>query len=193
LPGADGECRPALGADAAGIAEAIVAAWRASYGGLVSADFLQALDVERIAEGWRRVQASSRAFRQVLVSGGLVIGASSGGPARDASSGGVQTGRGELYSLNVHPQSWGLGAGRLLLRASEGRLRDAGFSEAILWVVAGNVRARRFYEVAGWRPSGHERTTSELTGSPLHELCLERKLGSDGGEPGGQHSNGGTR
>jgi len=76
----------------------------------------------------------------------------------------------------VHPQHWGHGAGRSLLQASERRLREAGFSAAILWVVAGNVRARRFYELAGWRPSGEERTTSGLTGSPLHEICLE--LGS---------------
>jgi len=120
LSGAAGQCRPALSADAASIAEAIVAAWRAGYVGLVSADFLQALDVERIAEGWRRVLASSRAFRQVLVCEGLVIGASSGGPASGATSAGVQPTRAELYSINVHPQHWGRGAGRLLLRASEG-------------------------------------------------------------------------
>jgi GNAT superfamily N-acetyltransferase len=179
LSGAAGQCRPALSADAAGIAEAIVAAWRAGYVGLVSADFLQALDVERIAEGWRRVLASSRAFRQVLVCEGLVIGASSGGPASGATSAGMQPTRAELYSINVHPQHWGRGAGRLLLRASEGCLREAGFSEAILWVVAGNARARRFYERAGWQPSGTERTTSELTGSPVHEICLERELGCD--------------
>jgi GNAT superfamily N-acetyltransferase len=155
----------------------MVAAWQANYVGLVSADFLQALDVERIAESWRTVAASSRAFRQVLVSNGLVIGAASGGP----TSGAVQVGRAELYSLNVHPRYWGQGAGGSLLQASERRLWEAGFSAAILWVVAGNARARAFYERAGWQPSGEERTTSELTGSPLHEICLERELGSASG------------
>ena len=172
-PGGAWECRPALAADAAGIAEAIVSAWRESYAGLVCGDFLEALDVQRIAEVWRRDPASTRAFRQVLLAEGFVVGAASGGPA----SGAVQLERAELYSINVHPQHWGRGAGRLLLSASEGRLRDAGFSRATLWVIAGNTRARRFYEAAGWRPSGEERTTSELTGRPLHEIGLERELG----------------
>jgi ribosomal protein S18 acetylase RimI-like enzyme len=170
------ECRAALGADAAGAAEAIVAAWRASYAGLVSADFLRTLDVQRIAAGWRTELTNARAFRLVLVSAGLVVGASSGGPASSSA----QPGRAELYSINVHPQHWGRGAGRLLLRASEARLRDAGFSQALLWVVTGNARALRFYEAAGWLPSGEQRTTSDLTGSPLPELCLERELRAAG-------------
>jgi ribosomal protein S18 acetylase RimI-like enzyme len=187
-PGGAWECRPARGADAAGIAEAIAAAWRASYAGLVSGDFLQALDVKRIAEVWRREPASTRAFRQVLVSGGSVVGAASGGPA----SGAGLPGRAELYSINVHPQHWGRGAGQLLLSAAEGRLREAGFSQATLWVIAGNTRACRFYERAGWVPTGEERTTSDLTGSPLRELCLERELGCDEGAPAGPGARGAT-
>jgi hypothetical protein len=29
-------------------------------------------------------------------------------------------------------------------------LRDAGFGDAILWVLEGNDRAQRFYEIGGW-------------------------------------------
>src|ERR1043166_4731033 len=150
------ECRAALDADAADVAAVIVAAWRASYAGLMPAHFLQALDVVRFAARWRRPPSDPRAFRQVLLVAGVIIGAASGGPA-DAAA------RGELYSINVHPEHWGRGAGRRLLRAAEARLRENGFAQALLWVAAGNVRARRFYESAGWRRSGHERTTSELT------------------------------
>jgi RimJ/RimL family protein N-acetyltransferase len=32
------------------------------------------------------------------------------------------------------------------------RLRRLGFEEATLWVLEDNPRARRFYEIAGWRP-----------------------------------------
>ena len=34
------------------------------------------------------------------------------------------------------------------------RLAEAGFSEAILWVLQGNDRARSFYEGEGWSPDG---------------------------------------
>ena len=30
-------------------------------------------------------------------------------------------------------------------------LRDAGYAEAILWVLEGNERAQRFYEIGGWQ------------------------------------------
>ena len=34
------------------------------------------------------------------------------------------------------------------------RLREEGFSEATLWVLAENPHARRFYEAAGWTLDG---------------------------------------
>jgi hypothetical protein len=37
------------------------------------------------------------------------------------------------------------------------RLHDAGFAEAILWVLQGNDRAARFYEGEGWVPDGATR------------------------------------
>jgi hypothetical protein len=33
-------------------------------------------------------------------------------------------------------------------------LRDAGFGAAILWVLDGNDRAQRFYEIGGWQLDG---------------------------------------
>ena len=38
------------------------------------------------------------------------------------------------------------------------RLRGDGAREARLWVFAGNERARRFYEIDGWRADGARRT-----------------------------------
>lgn len=52
---------------------------------------------------------------------------------------------------------WGTGRGRALLAAAEERLRGDGFDEAVLWVLAGNDRARRFYEAAGWAHDGSVR------------------------------------
>jgi hypothetical protein len=38
------------------------------------------------------------------------------------------------------------------------RLRDQGLTRASLWVIAGNSRARRFYEAGGWIFDGATRT-----------------------------------
>ena len=41
--------------------------------------------------------------------------------------------------------------------ASRDQLRRDGAREALLWVLARNERARRFYEIGGWRPDGARR------------------------------------
>ena len=37
-------------------------------------------------------------------------------------------------------------------------LTARGFTDAILWVLVGNQRARRFYEAAGWTCDGAEKS-----------------------------------
>ena len=64
---------------------------------------------------------------------------------------------GELDGFYVDPASWGRGAGRALLEAATGALRNAGFVDATLWTAAENHRPRRSYEVAGWRTDGTDR------------------------------------
>jgi GNAT superfamily N-acetyltransferase len=68
---------------------------------------------------------------------------------------------GELYAIYVDPGWWSAGAGRALLTAALNGLRATGFPDAVLWTLAGNTRARRFYERAGFTPDG---TTSRLAG-----------------------------
>jgi GNAT superfamily N-acetyltransferase len=60
---------------------------------------------------------------------------------------------GELHGLYVDPDRWGRGAGRALLARGEQELART-WDEAILWTLADNPRARRFYESAGWRVEG---------------------------------------
>lgn len=58
---------------------------------------------------------------------------------------------GQLRRLHVQPGWWGLGIGTRLHDEALGRLGDAGFARAALWVLEGNVRARAMYERRGWR------------------------------------------
>ncbi len=87
------------------------------------------------------------------------------GPERSADDAAL----GELYLIYVLPEAWGTGAGRLLMIETLARLRDAGFAEAVLWVIDDNPRARRFYELAGWHIDGavkHE----EWLGTSIREV-----------------------
>jgi L-amino acid N-acyltransferase YncA len=144
--------RAAVAADARGIAEVHVAAWRAAYAGLLPADMLSSLDVAQRAANWsQRIEAHrDGAFVLVLESEGSVRGFVSAGPSRDADA--QQSG--EVYAIYVEPRSQGGGAGSRLLAAAVHRLAQADFRRASLWVLAGNDPARRFYESRGWRPDG---------------------------------------
>jgi ribosomal protein S18 acetylase RimI-like enzyme len=75
------------------------------------------------------------------------------GESRDDDARGL----GEVYALYVDPASHRGGVGRMLMAEARRRLTEDGFSEAILWVLQGNSRARSFYEGEDWSPDGTSR------------------------------------
>jgi GNAT superfamily N-acetyltransferase len=60
----------------------------------------------------------------------------------------------EVEQVYVDPAYRGGGVADLLLSAAEQRIAADGHRAAWLAVVAGNTRARRFYEKRGWRDDG---------------------------------------
>jgi GNAT superfamily N-acetyltransferase len=60
----------------------------------------------------------------------------------------------EVEQVFVAADHRGSGVAALLLTEAERQVAAAGFAEAWLAVVPGNVRARRFYEREGWRDTG---------------------------------------
>lgn len=146
-----------------------IAAWQVAYRGLMPDDFLEGLDGAVRGGRWHgalsagpgegRYQEGELEGLALVVEGddGEVAGISVVGPPRRSEPPSV----GELWMINLDPGAWGMGLGRALLAAATEALRTMGFEEAVLWVLSGNVRARRFYERAGWEPDGaqHEDRT----------------------------------
>jgi ribosomal protein S18 acetylase RimI-like enzyme len=93
----------------------------------------------------------SRAILVVIDHAEEVVGFAAVGSAPDVQS------TGELYAINIEPDRWGRGYGRALLARAEVELAALGYDEAVLWVLPGNERARRFYEASGWASDGTER------------------------------------
>jgi GNAT superfamily N-acetyltransferase len=65
----------------------------------------------------------------------------------------------ELRSLYVVPEAWGTGVAQRLQDSALDAMRERGATEAVLWVVEANGRARRFYEREGWTLSGEARAS----------------------------------
>lgn len=146
--------RPAVKADAAGIAVVHVRSWQGAYRGVVPDAYLDALSVERRTEVWSEILGqvhvpSTGAF--VLEEGDDVVGFAHISPTRDDD---MPTSTGELTGIYLLPSVWGRGGGRLLIHAGQDSLKAAGFTTATLWVLDGNTRARRFYERQGWIADG---------------------------------------
>jgi putative acetyltransferase len=60
----------------------------------------------------------------------------------------------EVEQVFVGPAARGTGVAAVLLAEAERRVAAHGYDEAWLAVVAGNARARRFYEKCGWVDGG---------------------------------------
>ena len=159
-------CRDAVAEDGIGIARVWVAAWQAAYAGLMPAAYLAGLNAEAALPGFEKALRANQSVL-VLELDGDIVGFSVHGASRDP---GAHSETGEVIAINLHPASWRRGLGRQLLRETQLRLRAKGFSDATLWVLHGNARARQFYEALGWRLDGAEKHDDKLTGFALHEL-----------------------
>jgi ribosomal protein S18 acetylase RimI-like enzyme len=169
---APGLIRPALPADARAIATVHVATWRDAYAGLLPDEVLAGLDVAERADRWRDRLAAPAAgvFVLVLEQDGRVGGFVSGGPSRDQFPGG------EVYAIYVDPAGQRRGGGSRLLVAAARHLAQAHFTDASLWVMAGNHPARRFYESQGWRSDGTEQPWTHSGGNAVMEVRYVKKL-----------------
>ena len=159
--------------DAPAIAEVHVRTWQHAYRDLLPADFLAGLSVaarERFWQSELSVLPSDR-MPWLADSGGDVAGFASIGPSRDADAPGTT---GEIYAIYVLPECWDRGVGADLLRRAERDLVDHGYAEATLWVLAGNDRARGFYERAGWQLGGER--TERIGGIEMEEVRYRRLL-----------------
>jgi ribosomal protein S18 acetylase RimI-like enzyme len=84
-------------------------------------------------------------------------------------------GSSELYAIHVDPRFVGSGVGRELMVNALDQLAGFGEKRAVLWVLAGNERARRFYERGGWQPDGETRV-EPLNGEPVAQLRYSKML-----------------
>ena len=183
--------RAGSAADAAQIAAVQREGWFAAYSGIIPAAII---DRATSPDGGARVRQTfrTRPWQRMIVALASqdgpahdgIVGYASYGPETDVLSapwphprttGGEQGRTGELYALYVRPSWWSTGTGRALMDRVLARTAAAGYQAVVLWVLRDNVRARRFYERAGFAPDGASNVLERLGSVP--ELRYRRQLG----------------
>ena len=176
--------RPAEPEDALAVAQVHVRSWQAAYRTLLPDDYLDQLRAENRAEKYDFTGVDPLKPRTIVAAeDGLIY--KNGPPHKDGQIYGFATTApsrdqdlpdyGELCALYVDPGQWGLGIGKALVSAARAELFEAGFRNAFLWVMVGNVRAERFYQIDGWTPDGLRRTDT-VWGVTVEEVRYRRDI-----------------
>lgn len=174
MSGADLQVRAAQAGDAETIAGIHVASWRRAYADLLPQAFLAELSTERRARMWHaRIKEGSERRTWVLLQSGAVLGFAATDPSRDADDDPSRVA--ELAAIYLDPASFGRGLGAHLFDHAERDLAGRGFSSLTLWVLDGNLRARRFYEGRSMALDGATKAIS-LGGQDLVEVRYRKAL-----------------
>jgi GNAT superfamily N-acetyltransferase len=167
--------RPAEPDDAMAVARVHVRSWQAAYRKLIPDDYLDQLRPEDRAQKYNFGSMDPlQPWTIVASEAGVIQGFATTSPAREPE----MPDHGEVCALYVDPGQWGRGIGIALIAAARARLSNMGFRKAILWVLAGNVRAERFYCRDGWAPDGVCRSDT-VWGVKVEEIRYQRALRLD--------------
>lgn len=129
--------RPARPDDAAEVGEIWYRGWRDGHLGHVSEDLIAV----RTEPSFRTRAVDRIGDTTVAVVDGAVAGF-------------VMVVDDEVEQVYVSADHRGTGIADTLMEEAERRVKENGYSRAWLAVVAGNARARRFYERSGWSDDG---------------------------------------
>ena len=169
--------RQAEVADAGAIATSHIRSWQAGYANVISSELLRDLSSQLAHRTlrWQTIILGAEAQDRFVLVGetdGELAGWLGGGPGRDDEQ---DEPFGEVYGCYVDPAHWRKGVGSALMAVGIERLTVAGYRQAMLWVLADNVRARAFYEHLGWLADGEEKMF-EMGGELYPEVRYRRAL-----------------
>jgi ribosomal protein S18 acetylase RimI-like enzyme len=179
----DADIRPASSHDAGDIAAVHVSSWLATYAHLTKTRRAAETGLTGRTALWTRRLNSPETGCSILVAtdGGRVRGFVYLGPTPDVDDDPNKTA--QVLSIHVEPEFAGRGVGRRIMARAVVSLRADGYTAATLWVVAENLRSRRFYERLGWYVDGARRrellAVEGEEGDDVEVVRYRLDLGSD--------------
>jgi GNAT superfamily N-acetyltransferase len=165
--------RPATSADALRIAEICTSAFRAAYGELLPAGYIDRAVAVYFCETRVARQVPAHPPRwfgyQVAEEDGRLVGAAGGGLTR--------AGVGELHLIYLEPREKGRGLGTLLLDRVIEQIRAAGGTEVWLSVFLGDAAGIGFYRARGFQPVETVQADLSREDDHIRSLRMRRVLG----------------
>ena len=137
--------------------------WHEAYPGLVSQEYLDKLTLEKcekMAYSWTDGILIAKDGERVV---GFVGYGDRGEEAPDV---------GEIFALYVLSAYYGTGVGQQLMEAGLEQLK--GYPQVCLWVLKDNARAIRFYEKCGFRATGEEMVSPNISAEEIR-MVLKKK------------------
>ncbi len=188
--------RPAVPGDADRVAEIHVAGYEEAYRGKMPDEVIDARTIEVRRRLWRERLPEDREREFVLVAelDGEVVGFVSGRPATADEVEVPDPAIGCWENMYSDPAVIGDARGfRVALemhRGVEAAFAAHGYREAVCFVLEGNDRAARFFELVGWKRDGLSR---EVDGALLHRLRRTFRPPVPVGSPMESSNQGGSR
>lgn len=161
------QIQPATSEDCRSIAEVHVESWQHAYRSILPEQYLASLSVVEREAMWHRMVERQLSHLRLARNAGEVVGFVAFGPSRDE---GAPSDQAEVWALYVKAGFLSTGVGRLLWLSALQQILADGYKSVGLWVIAGNERAIRFYERAGFLAEPGSRKSFELGGASLEEL-----------------------
>jgi ribosomal protein S18 acetylase RimI-like enzyme len=148
------EIREAILEEAEAIASIHVKSWQIAYRGILEQSFLDNLNLEDNINRRKKTLSDGQGIHLVVTYNGTIIGFSDGNEARleKLTQNGLKklNGKiGEIKTLYIVQEYQARGIGKALFQEMIQRLKRNGFSPIILWVLADNVKAIKFYKAQG--------------------------------------------
>ncbi len=135
--------------------------WKFAYKDIIPQSYLASIP----AGGWASNLDKEGMNTLVLIENDTFIGTASYCKSRFPDFDGF----GEIVSIYLLPKYMGKGYGKCLLDAVVRELECLGFQDIFLWVLEDNLRARKFYEKAGFIP-GQNYLDDNIGGKELREI-----------------------
>ncbi len=154
------------GDDLAAVSEVYEKSWKYAYRNIIPDEYLDSIPAGKWINGINKNERTDI----IALDGGKIIGAASFCPSRWEKFGSC----GEIVSVYLLPEYTGRSIGSELLRECIRELEWLGFRSILLWVLEGNVPARRFYEKHGFVDTG-DSMDDNIGGRDLREIMYIRR------------------